>query len=186
MWARPGRLSANLVLASVPGGAESACSQGGSAHKAPTWNTSGRRKGRGGSELAFHVEVLDAAYRLIRHNDPDRLEVQRSVDKRLVSAAGGGDATAVRHLHFESVALEAGFVADEIARRIGTGGGERPGDFAVLVLDKVIDGDPASLDENERVTLRGQLANLRGNEESRALVESLKSKASISIQIEGS
>ncbi|HHL40619.1 MAG TPA: ATP-dependent helicase [Deltaproteobacteria bacterium] len=77
--------------------------------------------------------VLDAAYRLIRHNDPDRLEVQRSVDKRLVSAAGAGAATAVRHLHFESVALEAGFVADEIARRIGTGGGERPGDFAVLV-----------------------------------------------------
>ena len=31
--------------------------------------------------------ILDAAYRLIRHNDPDRLEAREGLDKRLVSRA---------------------------------------------------------------------------------------------------
>ena len=35
--------------------------------------------------------VLDAAYRLIQHNNPDRLEVaQNGIDKRLISAVGDG------------------------------------------------------------------------------------------------
>src|SRR4026209_2150339 len=32
--------------------------------------------------------VLDAAYRLIQHNNPDRLEVAQNIDNRLVSTAG--------------------------------------------------------------------------------------------------
>ncbi len=32
--------------------------------------------------------VLDAAYRLIQHNNPDRLEVAQKIDKRLISTVG--------------------------------------------------------------------------------------------------
>ena len=60
------------------------------------------------------------------------------------------------------------------------------GDFAVLALTRVVDGDPASFDKAERDNLRRQLANLRGNEASRALLEDLKSKARIVIQIDES
>ena len=38
--------------------------------------------------------ILDAAYRLIRHNDPDRLEVRIGIDKRLHAVAGPGRAAA--------------------------------------------------------------------------------------------
>ncbi len=44
--------------------------------------------------------VLDAAYRLIQHNNPDRLEVAQKIDKRLISTVGhggGAAAPAVRH-----------------------------------------------------------------------------------------
>src|SRR6202008_3810460 len=34
--------------------------------------------------------ILDAAYRLIRYNDPDRLEVAQRIDKRLVARAPDG------------------------------------------------------------------------------------------------
>ena len=60
------------------------------------------------------------------------------------------------------------------------------GDFAVVVLSKVVDGDPASFDKAERDSLRRQLANLRGSEASQALLQELKSKAKIVIQIDES
>ena len=34
--------------------------------------------------------LLDAAYRLIRHNDPDRLEAARGIDKRFAPPADRG------------------------------------------------------------------------------------------------
>ena len=40
--------------------------------------------------------VLDAAYRLIRHNDPDRLEVRERIDKRLRARAPAGVGTGGR------------------------------------------------------------------------------------------
>ena len=60
------------------------------------------------------------------------------------------------------------------------------GDFAVLALSRVTDGDPASFDQAERENLRQQLTNLRGTESSQALLESLKAKARIVIQIDES
>ena len=60
------------------------------------------------------------------------------------------------------------------------------GDFALLAVDKVIDGDPAAMDKAEREALRGQLANLRGNETSQAVIDSLKAKAKITIQLDES
>ncbi len=60
------------------------------------------------------------------------------------------------------------------------------GDFAVLALSRVTDGDPAGFDQAERENLRQQLTNLRGTESSQALLESLKAKARIVIQIDES
>lgn len=63
--------------------------------------------------------ILDAAYRLIRHNDPDRLEVRERVDKRL--AAVGPEGSSPRHLNYDTVSSEADAVASLIADRVGAG-----------------------------------------------------------------
>jgi hypothetical protein len=57
--------------------------------------------------------ILDAAYRLIRHNDPDRLEVRNQIVKRLTAVAPAGKA--VQHLHFDTLSSEADGVAALIA-----------------------------------------------------------------------
>ena len=73
--------------------------------------------------------VLDAAYRLIQHNNPDRLEVAQKIDKRLVSTVGMGEAP--RHLPFDTVSTESDQVAALIREEHERG---RPySDFAVLV-----------------------------------------------------
>ena len=60
------------------------------------------------------------------------------------------------------------------------------GDYAVVALEKVTDGDPTSLDQAERENLRQQLTNLHGAEESQALLKFLKRDARIVIQIDES
>ena len=75
--------------------------------------------------------ILDASYRLVRHNDPDRLEVRAGIVKRLVAERGTDGAVPVRHEAFASGAEEADWIAADIARRIEAGG--RPKDAAVLV-----------------------------------------------------
>ncbi len=74
--------------------------------------------------------ILDAAYRLVRHNDPDRLEVRAGIAKRLV-ATRKGRAAPVRHEAFTTGAEEADWIARDVARRIAAGAGAR--DMAVLV-----------------------------------------------------
>jgi DNA helicase-2/ATP-dependent DNA helicase PcrA len=74
--------------------------------------------------------LLDAAYRLIRYNDPDRLEVARQVGKRLLSCQGEGPAPV--HLHFETMTQEADAVAGKIAELMAEGEG-RYADVAILV-----------------------------------------------------
>lgn len=81
--------------------------------------------------------ILDAAYRLIRFNDPDRLEVKHGIDKRLLSAKGEG--TAPWHIHFDTATSEADGVAQLIAE--GVEAGRRYGDFAILVRSNN-DADP--------------------------------------------
>jgi DNA helicase-2/ATP-dependent DNA helicase PcrA len=82
--------------------------------------------------------ILDASYRLIRFNDPDRLEVRNGIDKRPVADRAGTDPT-VRHLMFATGSEEADGVAREIAARISRG--SRPRDFAILVRANA-DADP--------------------------------------------
>ncbi len=75
--------------------------------------------------------ILDASYRLIRFNDPDRLEISRGLAKRLVPDRRGRGSAPVRQVAFAAGTDEADWVAAEIERRIR--GGAAPRDHAVLV-----------------------------------------------------
>ena len=83
--------------------------------------------------------ILDAARRLIRFNDPDRLEVRAGISKRLVAARRGGRPAPVRHRAFATGSEEAEWVAGDIAGRIG--GGAAPRDHAILVRSNA-EADP--------------------------------------------
>jgi DNA helicase-2/ATP-dependent DNA helicase PcrA len=74
--------------------------------------------------------ILDASYRLVRFNDPDRLEVRAGITKRL-RAERRDPAAAVRLEAFATGSEEADWIASDIARRISAGA--RPRDHAVLV-----------------------------------------------------
>ncbi|MBM4409501.1 MAG: ATP-dependent helicase, partial [Chloroflexi bacterium] len=75
--------------------------------------------------------ILDASHRLIRFNDPDRLEVRAGIGKSLRAERRHDDEAAVRHHVFATESEEADWVADEIRMRIAAGA--RPRDHAVLV-----------------------------------------------------
>ena len=78
-----------------------------------------------------HQAVLDAAYRLIVHNNPDRLEVRSGIDKRLV-AVREPSGPAPRHWHYETAMQEADAVAQTIRDRVEQGAWTFS-DVAVLV-----------------------------------------------------
>src|SRR5439155_22774460 len=75
--------------------------------------------------------VLTAAGRLIRHNDPDRLEARGGFDKRLVATRRGRPAARVGHVAFPSASDEADWIAARVVEAIA--GGRRPREIAVLV-----------------------------------------------------
>ncbi len=75
--------------------------------------------------------ILDCAYRLIRFNDPDRLEVRQGINKKLVARSSRlNDEPHFRV--FDTASSEADWVAQTIRQRIESGA-RRPGDFAILV-----------------------------------------------------
>jgi ATP-dependent DNA helicase UvrD/PcrA len=75
--------------------------------------------------------ILDSAHRLIKFNDPDRLEVKVGISKRLVAERSDRAAAPVRHHAFEAAGDEADWIAAEIRRRVDAGA--RPREHAVLV-----------------------------------------------------
>ncbi len=75
--------------------------------------------------------ILESAYRLVRFNDPDRLEVRSGLSKRLRAERVAEDPPPVRLEAFVSGSEEADWVAAEIRRRIA--GGAQPRDHAILV-----------------------------------------------------
>jgi ATP-dependent DNA helicase UvrD/PcrA len=79
--------------------------------------------------------ILDAAYRLIRHNDPDRLETREGLDKRLRAKASfrraAPAAGPMELLAFDTGSDEADAIAERI--RSSVSAGRRPGDHAILV-----------------------------------------------------
>ena len=120
--------------------------------------------------------ILDSAYRLIRHNDPDRLEVRHDIDKRLQAAAGVG--ALPRHLHFDTLSSEADGVADRIVQRTAAGQW-RYGDVAILVRANR-DADPFLRALNMRgipFTFSGT-RGLYDREEIRIVIAALRSLAS--------
>ncbi|MBI5448962.1 ATP-dependent helicase [Candidatus Gottesmanbacteria bacterium] len=75
--------------------------------------------------------ILDASYRLIQHNNPDRLEAQEGIDKHLVSVRDiTGDP--VSFIHTDRVENEAEEVAKEVKRQKENGKRDWK-DFAILV-----------------------------------------------------
>ncbi len=60
--------------------------------------------------------ILDAAYRLIQHNNPDRLEVKINIDKQLV-AHFADLPPMVEHLHHDTLTSEADAVAGLILKK---------------------------------------------------------------------
>ncbi len=82
--------------------------------------------------------ILDASYRLIRHNDPNRLESKDRVDKRL-KATAPGRGKSVHMLAFDTLSHE----ADDVAGRVAAlrAEGTPWGDMAVLVRRNA-DADP--------------------------------------------
>ncbi|MBI3620641.1 MAG: UvrD-helicase domain-containing protein [Nitrospirae bacterium] len=76
--------------------------------------------------------ILDTAYRLIRHNDPERLEVHEQINKQLVAARQTDNAPPVRHLHYDTLSAEADGVARWI-REAHDGGARAYREIAILV-----------------------------------------------------
>src|SRR6267142_900793 len=75
-------------------------------------------------------EILDCAYRLIVHNNPDRLEVRNGINKRLTAVPGRGAMPV--HWHYETGTQEADAVAQTIREKIAAGAW-KPDDVAILV-----------------------------------------------------
>ena len=75
--------------------------------------------------------ILDAAYRLVRFNDPDRLEVRTGIVKRLRAQRVAPTPAPVRLEVFASGSEEADWIAAEIGRRVEAGAAPR--DHAILV-----------------------------------------------------
>jgi len=74
--------------------------------------------------------LLDSAYRLIQHNNPERFEVKANIDKHLIGRAKGG--VAPTHLKFDTNSTEADCVARLIQEKIESGDFKYR-DFAILV-----------------------------------------------------
>ncbi len=82
--------------------------------------------------------ILDASYRLIQHNNPDRLEFKYGVDKRL-KADVRGSGKSIHMLQFDTLSHEADAVADRVLELHGQGSAWS--DIAVLVRRNA-DADP--------------------------------------------
>ena len=96
-----------------------------------------RERYRGGRTVVLRrnyrslAPILAASHRLIRFNDPDRLEVRVGISKRLVPERVDRTAAPVRHHAFSTIGEEADWIAAEIRRRVDAGA--RPRNHAILV-----------------------------------------------------
>src|SRR5262245_12379660 len=86
-----------------------------------------------------HQAILDAAYRLIQYNNPDRLEVRSGIVKQL-TAVRDTSGPEPRHWHHEPASQEADSVAQTIRDRVEQGEWSY-NDVAILVRSND-DGDP--------------------------------------------
>ncbi|MCK4337667.1 MAG: UvrD-helicase domain-containing protein, partial [Candidatus Aminicenantes bacterium] len=75
--------------------------------------------------------ILDTSYKLIQHNNPDRLEVQEKINKKLISVSGSKEKS-LHMLQFDRLSHEADRVAEIIGEKIRIEGFQYS-DIAILV-----------------------------------------------------
>lgn len=123
--------------------------------------------------------VLDAAYELIQHNNPDRLEVAQHIDKKLVSTGPEGKprvGAPPRHFAFDTVSSESDRVAEMIADEHA--GGRAYRDCAILVrANQDADGFLRALNLRGIPWTFSGNAGLYGRPEIRLLIAFLRSVA---------
>ncbi len=76
--------------------------------------------------------ILDSAYRLIKFNDPDTLEAQLGISKKLISVKKE-KGEEIKFIHVDRVENEADEIAKEILRLVGLAQDYSYKDFAILV-----------------------------------------------------
>ncbi|MGD2246251.1 MAG: ATP-dependent DNA helicase, partial [Candidatus Aminicenantes bacterium] len=82
--------------------------------------------------------ILDSAHQLIKHNNPDRLEVREAINKTL-EATVTADGKSIHMLQFDTLSHEADRIAEIIQEKVSRGFPYK--DFAVLVRRNA-DADP--------------------------------------------
>ena len=75
-------------------------------------------------------QLLDSAYRLIQHNNPERFEVKAGIDKKLIALSKKGSQP--QSMHFESHSAESDWVARTIKKKVDSGKFHYR-EFAILV-----------------------------------------------------
>jgi DNA helicase-2/ATP-dependent DNA helicase PcrA len=95
-------------------------------------------------------EILDASYRLIRHNDPDRLEVTLGIEKKLLGQASLPGAVAQHP--FEDQNTELAFVAKQILKAHAEGVAFK--DQAVLVRSHAVGQEVMDVLTRAKIPLR--------------------------------
>ncbi len=121
--------------------------------------------------------ILDTAYRLIRYNDPERLEIKNAIDKRLTAQTKEGKHVDI--LYYDTNSSEADGVAGLIHEKVSSGDYTYQ-DFAILVRSNS-DADPFLRSLN----MRGIPWRFTGNkglydrEEVKFLISFLKAVANV-------
>lgn len=119
--------------------------------------------------------ILDAAYRLIQNNNPERLEVMNKLDKRLHGQTNDGPGPLARH--FYTFEAELTWIAENIAWRVQNG--EDPGSIAVLARGRqAVDRMHEALELHGVVhAVAGKQNNIYRQPAVRQLIEVLKAVA---------
>jgi DNA helicase II / ATP-dependent DNA helicase PcrA len=119
--------------------------------------------------------ILDASYRLVQHNNPNRLEVINKLDKRLRAQTNDGPMPIARH--FFTLETELTWIADDITRRIRAG--QDPGGIAVLARrTQIVERAHEALELHDIPHVMAGLKNdLYAQPAVKQLIEALKSVA---------
>jgi DNA helicase-2/ATP-dependent DNA helicase PcrA len=120
-------------------------------------------------------EVLDASYALIKHNDPNRLEITESIEKKLISkGAFGEDDNPVNLIVANNETEEAEMVVDEILKITGYEGQVSAQAEGQLFDEK---GQATFVDEKEkRYKFKDVAIFVRANAHADSFIQALRNK----------
>lgn len=117
-------------------------------------------------------QILDTAYRLIRHNNPHRLEERLKINKRLLTEKTGKQPSVYT---FKTLDEELAWIAEDVKRRIDAG--TSPGSIAVMARRNATTGGLHTQLEYAGVDhiVAGQRYELYRNPTVRMLLEAIRS-----------